>query len=140
VTPGPEGGVVVGVIGVCVGRDVGVCDGVDVAFGLVAGADVAFAFGKDVDVGVGKVLVVVKWVSLPLAEELLDALELRPVRKGSKAIIAMINMQAAVMISNFPVRRRGFEGGKPVSFVAICGGMGGDVTYCIPSELLDCEN
>jgi hypothetical protein len=57
VTPGPEGGVVVGVVGVSVGRAVGVCDGVDVAFGLDA-ADVAF--GKDVDVGVGKVLVVVK--------------------------------------------------------------------------------
>lgn len=57
-TPGPEGGVVVGVVGVSVGRAVGVCDGVDAAFGLDAAADVAF--GKDVDVGVGKVLVVVK--------------------------------------------------------------------------------
>jgi hypothetical protein len=52
----------------------------------------------------------------------------------------MISMHAAVKISNFPFRRRGSEGGNPAPFVAICGAMGGEVTYCIPFELLDFEN
>jgi hypothetical protein len=119
-------------VGVGVGWDVGV----GVAFRFDAGADVGFAFGKDVDVEAGKVLSGVNCVPLLLATVLFEVPA--PGRRGSRASIAMMSRQAARMIDHFHARRK-LEGGRPVSFEATCGGIGGEASYSNPLELPNCE-
>ena len=92
-------GVCVG--GVCVGKDVGVGTGVDVTFGLDAGADGCCTVGIDVGVTFDKVLVDVCWVRLPLAIEFFVELKPRADRSGSKTIMAMISIQVAKIIGHF---------------------------------------